>query len=228
MSIDEYFGDWSKVIPRAELLKVMNTLNTLYNTKRLCPLKSDVFKAFKLCSYSSLKAVFIGQDPYNNYINNKPVATGIAFANKTDTLDSCLSPSLQVIKEAVINFELPHICVNFVADLESWCNQGILMINTALTCEEDKSGSHIELWSDFMRQLLINISKYNTGIVYVLFGREARRLIQYIGKYNIVLCYNHPAYYVRINSRMPHRIFKEINDNIERLNGTKIKFYEER
>ena len=64
MSLEEYFGDWIKVIDRTELNKVMNTLNNEYNRFPVFPYKKDVFKAFKLCPLNDLKIVIIGQDFY--------------------------------------------------------------------------------------------------------------------------------------------------------------------
>ena len=54
MSLEEYFGDWIRVIDRTELNKVMNTLNNEYNRFPVFPYKKDVFKAFKLCPLNDL------------------------------------------------------------------------------------------------------------------------------------------------------------------------------
>ena len=44
------------------------------------------------------------------------------------------------------------------------------MINSALTTEVNKTGSHTMLWRPFISSLLENISYKNSGIIYVLFG----------------------------------------------------------
>lgn len=62
MTLDEYFGDWMKVIDRAELNSVMAKVGQEYRRKSLCPAQSDVFKAFRLCSYRDCKVVMIGMD----------------------------------------------------------------------------------------------------------------------------------------------------------------------
>lgn len=61
MTIDEYFGDWMKVLDRNETMKVMGWLRNI-NQYTLCPSIKDVFKAFKLCPYSNCRVIFIGQD----------------------------------------------------------------------------------------------------------------------------------------------------------------------
>ena len=116
MTLEEYFGDWMKVINKSELIKVLDKVGIEYTKKPLCPLQSDVFKAFELCPLKDLKVVMIGQDPYPQ----KGVATGILFGNKVEVNEDNLSPSLNIIKEAVINYEIPHNCIIFDQTLESW------------------------------------------------------------------------------------------------------------
>lgn len=72
----------------------------------------------------------------------KGVATGILFGNDNKITEDYISPSLTVIKNSVINFEIPHKSITFDNSLESWAKQGILMLNSALTCEVGKPGSH--------------------------------------------------------------------------------------
>ena len=138
MTIDEYFGDWMKVLDRNETMKIMGWLRTV-NKETLCPNIKDVFKAFKLCPYNKCRVIFVGQDPYPQ----RGVAQGVLFGNSSDTPEDKLSPSLQIIKESVINFEIPHNLITFDPSLESWAKQGILMINSALTTEVDKIGVHM-------------------------------------------------------------------------------------
>ena len=64
MTIDEYFGDWMKVLDRAETMKIMGWLKTV-NPNTLCPALPNVFRAFKLCPYKECRVVFIGQDWVN-------------------------------------------------------------------------------------------------------------------------------------------------------------------
>lgn len=62
MTIEEYFGDWTKVIDRVELDYVMSKLSTEYKRKFICPDQANVFKAFNLCPFKDLKIVMVGQD----------------------------------------------------------------------------------------------------------------------------------------------------------------------
>ena len=222
MTIDDYFGDWMKVLDRTETMKIMGWLKTI-NPSILCPSIKDVFKAFKLCPYNKCRIIFIGQDPYPQ----KGVAQGVLFGNSFNTLKNKLSPSLQVIKESVINFEIPHNLVTFDPTLESWAKQGILMLNSALTTEIGKVGVHMMKWRPFMIAFVKLMSSLNPGIIYVLFGSQAQILEPYISKTNYVLKVEHPAYFARLNKRMPNNIWDKINDLVYNLYGERIKWYKE-
>lgn len=222
MQIDEYFGDWLTVIDQRELNNVIGKLNMVGKTKPIVPAYKDIFKAFTLCSRRDCKIVFLGQDPYPQ----KGVATGVLFGNKEDTSE--LSPSLEVIKEAAINYEIPHPPLKFDVTLESWAKQGILMINSAFTCEMNKPGSHVMLWRPFVSKLLQNLSNTTPGLVYVLFGEQAQTFEPYINKrVNSVIKIHHPAYYARTHTKMPYWVFTELNKLMKYSYGVPIKWYEE-
>lgn len=222
MTIDEYFGDWMKVLDRNETMKIMGWLRTV-NKETLCPNIKDVFKAFKLCPYNKCRVIFVGQDPYSQ----RGVAQGVLFGNSSDTPEDKLSPSLQVIKESVINFEIPHNLITFDPTLESWAKQGILMINSALTTEVGKIGVHMMKWRPFMIAFLKQMSVLNPGIIYVLFGSQAQILEPYVNKNNYVLKIEHPAYFARTNKKMPYHIWKDINKILYYLHGERIEWFKE-
>ena len=157
----------------------------------------------------------------------KGVATGILFGNSSDTPEERLSPSLQVVKESVINYEMPHNRIEFDNTMESWAKQGVLMINTALTCEVNRVGSHFNIWQPFMSKLIRNLSTYDGGLIYVLFGNQAslfkKDIVQSSGIFEIY----HPAFYARKCEKMPYDFFPRINRALQKYYNTKIKFYNE-
>lgn len=224
MTYEEYFGDWTKVIDYNELTKVLRKVNIEYNTKNIMPRYEDIFKAFTLCSLHDTKIVMVGLDPYPQ----RGVATGILFANHKDVSEENLSSSLKIIKEAVIDFAVPHNIITFDNSLESWCKQGILMLNSALTVELNKVGSHIMLWRKFICNLLTNICKYETGLIFVLFGQQAQTFSPYINsRYNTIINEKHPAWYARTDNKMSHSLFTTISNMCMDKYGIPIKWYEE-
>lgn len=214
-----YFKDWIKVVDLNILSNILNNLKKV-NRTLLCPHPDNIFKAFELCKYNNLKVVILGQDPYPQ----KDIATGIAFGNSTDEI----SPSLNILKEACVDFTIPHNSIIFDNSLESWCKQGVLLLNSALTCELNKPGSHTMLWRPFIKKLLINLSYRESGLIYILLGDNAKTFEPYINnKYNWVLKEKHPSYYARMNKLMPNTIFKETNKILKDNYNLKINWYEE-
>lgn len=223
MNLINYLGDWNKLINLQKLNAILKSLTPLIEKDLLCPKSYDVFKAFNLCSLKDLRVVFLGQDPYPQ----KGVATGVLFGNRKEIEENNLSPSLKIIKDAAINFEVPHNSIIFDQTLESWAEQGILMINSALTCEVNKIGSHSDLWRPFIGDLLNKIVEYDRSVIFVLFGRVAQCFIPYIKNAKYIIQVEHPAYFARTNRRMPISTFKEINKLVNNLYGNKIKWYQE-
>ena len=219
MSIEEYFGDWMKVIDKEELLKVTKNVNTLYKTKKCSPQYKDIFKAFHVTPYNSLHTVMLFQDPYPNNM-----ATGIAVGNRNDVIN--LSPSLEVLKEAAIDYTVPHYGLQFDNTLESWSKQGILMLNTALTVEYENLGSHSVLWRNFMIKLIKNLNTYNPGLIWVLWGTSAKSFRNYITSGNIVEEY-HPAYYARNNLKISRTFFRELKRIIKHQFDVDVEWFHE-
>ena len=199
MSLEEYVGKWWNLFDKPILADILNSLNRQYCSPNIniLPDRHDIFKAFHKCKYDDCKVVMIGMSPYEQ----KGVATGILFANYI--YNKNLSPSLKVIMGASGSNDIT---------LESWCNQGVLMLNSALSVQEGKPSSHLLLWRPFITSFLKNLSQCQSGLVYVLFGSDARDLISYINiNLNDVLIERHPAYYARQNQEMPSNVFNEIN-----------------
>lgn len=209
MTANEYFGDWIDVIDKEELRKVV----TWVNSADLCPSPKNIFRAFRACSFKDCKVVFLGQDP------QRGVATGILFGNSEDTSEEYLSPSL---KEAAINYEIPHNLIEFDNTLESWAEQGILMINTALTCEVGRVGAHFDIWKPFVSKLIHNMSYKDGGMIYLagLFKNDIVNSLKTIEVY-------HPAYYARTGKKMPSSVFTDINQALKQQYNYQIEFYKE-
>ena len=226
MTIQEYFGDWADVVDLKEADRLLKELSA--SGKLICPQIKNVFKAFHLCSLHNLRCVILGLDPYPTLRNGKPVATGLAFANTSDTPNSLYSPSLKVLKESIIDYTIPHRTTIFEPDLEKWEAQGVLLLNSALSCEVGRVGSHTLLWRPFMTSFLTNLSKCSTGIVYVLMGNQAQGFESCINhEFNHVIRIRHPSYYARAKTRMPSDVWQQVNQILIGQNGYGIEWYKE-
>ena len=221
MTASEYFDGWKQVVDIQEAVRLVKIITDL--NAPVCPVIKDVFKAFRKCPYSNLRVVIIGQDPYPNMHKGVPVDTGIAFANASS--ETILSPSLKVLRESVNSLPPQHKADNFDITLERWEEQGVLLLNTALTCLQNKPGSHGLLWRHFTKTLLQNLSRCCPGLVYVLMGTAASSFESHIDKQsNHVLYARHPACFARDGTKMPSDIWVEVNNILESINGYGIKW----
>lgn len=210
MTAQEFFGEWYKCLNQEELDKVVAKVREEYRKGKVYPDFKDIFAAFKYCDYNNLKVVFIGMDPYPD-----GAATGIAFANAKEGNhyrymypNTKLSPSLQVIKNCLEQNYTPKYM--FDTTLHRWEQQGVLLLNSSLTVAANKPGSHTMLWRKFMCEFLKKLSEWQTGIVYVLMGEQAKSFKPYIGPFNDIIVCKHPAYYARTGEPMPN-IFGQID-----------------
>jgi uracil-DNA glycosylase len=216
------FGNWWGYIDYKELERVVDSLNIKYKESTILPNKQDVFKAFTYCNPNILRVIMVGQDPYPQ----RGIATGLAFANNT----SNISPSLKVIRDTINEYAKSRGDLMPIIDnsLISWANQGVLLLNSALTVEENKPSSHSLLWRPFIKTFLRNMSLTRPDIIYVFFGKEAQSFIPYLSDflYNpIVLKENHPSYYARTGIPMDYTIFKEIDNYTKQMNNDTIQWY---
>lgn len=220
ITAEQYFAGWINVIDKMELNKIMRWLLTIKD-EDICPSKKKIFRSFFFCPYQELRVVCLGQDPYPQ----PGVATGIMFGNSSSTSEEQLSPSLKVIKECAINYEIPHGPIIFDNTLESWAKQGVLLLNSALTCKVNEPGSHLHIWVPFISKLVENISIKKDGLVFVLFGAHANYYKKYIKGNHKIIEIHHPAYYARMNKKMPYETFTEINKYLKAQYNEQINFY---
>lgn len=222
MNFHEYFGDWLKVFDIIEFNKIIYQLNNLYKYKNMCPsLYKDVFKAFNICDYNNCKIMFISEGPYSQ----QDMATGLCFANKQEVKEDNYSAVLKVIKDACIDLHYSNNSIIFDPTLEDWGRQGILLLNSALTTEVNKTGFHTMMWRPFISSFLKNFSDINPGIIYVLFGK-AKTLEPYI-KNGIILRERHPSYYIKNNIEMPSTLFYNINILMRNKYKEEIKWFKQ-
>ena len=195
-------------------------LTHLYNEsqdgRKFTPVLKDLFRAFEECPYNDLKVVIIGQDPYPQV----GVADGISF--------SCshtgkVQPSLRYIFKEIEETVYPE-GMTWDPDLKRWSNQGILMLNTAMTCEIGNIGSHIKLWEPFTSYLLDVLDTSYTGLVYVYLGNKAKAWGKSTGSMNYKFFIPHPASaaYRKGSKWETGDVFNKINNIMHKNYGEKI------
>lgn len=154
------------------------------------------FRAFKECPYEKTKVVLMAQDAYYQ----EGVADGLAFSCSNTGKPQ---PSLVFINEA-INLEVPPWeDYDYPTDLTRWANQGVLLINTALTTKVGEAGKHIGIWRPFTEYLMKVLNEHPTSLIFCLWGNYAKGMKGLINSYiHDVIEAEHPAAPAHRNSRV--------------------------
>tara|TARA_R100001163_G_C4997224_1_gene147703 strand:+ start:112 stop:861 length:750 start_codon:yes stop_codon:yes gene_type:complete len=170
--LEEQLGDWwpilKPVFDSQRFVLLREQLKAEYENEVCYPSPDRVFRAFDLTQFRDLRVVIIGQDPYHNGI-----ATGLAFA----TNNGKMSPSLRNIVKELHESYGEDIDPGFDTSLESWAEQGVLLINTSLTVRKGSPNSHKKLWEGFTVQVIKRIIANHNNVVFVGWGKDAAKMI---------------------------------------------------
>lgn len=200
----------------AEILQKLKVLRD--EDKRFTPPLKEIFTAFEQCPYKDLKVVIIGQDPYPQL----GVADGIAFScSKTKVMQ----PSLKYLLEAVEETVYAGFPVQEDPDLTRWANQGVLLLNTALTVQVNSVGSHYDLWQSFIAYVIDILSWNNPGLIWVFMGKKAQELENLVASNHYKFMVSHPASaaYQKASKWECDDVFNKINNILEANNGQEYK-----
>lgn len=199
-----------------EFKALIRNVKNEYNNKIIYPKYKDIFKAFKLCNIDDVKVVIIGQDPYHG----ENEATGLAFSVE-DNIKT--PPSLRNIF-IELNNDLKINKTN--NSLDNWAKQGVFLINSVLTVEKDKPGSHKFLnWERFTDYVIKVISDKKENIVFILLGNYARSKKPLIDeKKHLIIETTHPSPFSVHRGFFGSKIFSRTNNYLKEKNKNTIDF----
>jgi uracil-DNA glycosylase len=168
------------------------------------PKEEHIFAAFEHTSVANTKVVILGQDPYHG----PGQAHGLSFSVPPGVK---LPPSLVNIFKELRNdlgFEIPMF-----GDLTKWANQGVLLLNTALTVEARKANSHAKIgWQLFTDAVIKNLSASKEHLVFVLWGAHAQKKQVLIdASKHLILQSAHPSPLSAHNGFWGNKHFSTIN-----------------
>jgi uracil-DNA glycosylase len=134
----------------------------------ILPEPTRVFAALETPPHD-VRVIIIGQDPYPNAEH----AIGLAFAVPCDT--NPLPPTLRNILQELAS-DLKRS--TSAEDLLSWPSKGVLLLNSALTLEEGRSGSHATIgWDKVLQNILATVANCNPDAVVILWGRYSQKVV---------------------------------------------------
>ena len=149
------------------------------------------------------------------------IADGIAFScSNVKGMQASLRYILKEVDRTVYNNQI----VSENQDLTRWANQGILLLNTALTTEIGKIGVHYDIWKPFTAYLLDWLNNYNSGLVYVYMGKKAEEWSDLTNDNNYKFVVSHPASagYGKLQSWDSKDVFNQVSKIVEANNNYKI------
>jgi len=219
------FGGWADrfrpFIESKEMWDIMQKVKQDSMSDTIVPKSSDTFRAFRTIVPSDLKVVFYLMDPYpRKYRDGKYQATGIAM-DCSNSPDGKLQPSLENWYDA-INTEV-GFKVERSPSLEYLHEQGVMLLNSDLTCKLNKTQSHEKLWEPFQKFFLEQVLGSDTGIIYVLCGKASLRMEKYINPFCKIFKLSHPAAAAHTHTDWDSKgVFKQINRILKDNNGFEI------
>ena len=201
-------GDWTDIIqdemsqPYFQQLKQF--VDQAYEETIIYPNREDIWNAFIYTKFSDVKCVILGQDPYHG----PNQAHGLSFSVQDGVR---FPPSLRNIFQELkddIGCDIPES-----GNLEKWAKQGVLLLNTALTVEAGKAGSHRgKGWEQFTDSVIERLGSREEPIVFILWGNDAKKKMKWIGEHHQVLTSVHPSPLSSHRGFFGSKPFSQVND----------------
>ncbi|MDB3085193.1 uracil-DNA glycosylase [Clostridioides difficile] len=207
-------NDWNELL-KAEFekdyyLNLRKFLIEEYKTRQIFPNMHNIYEALKHTSYKDTKVLILGQDPYHG--DNQ--AHGLAFSVQPQVKTP---PSLLNMYK-----ELKEDLGCFIPNngyLMPWADQGVLLLNTALTVRAHEANSHKNKgWEIFTDRVISILSEREDPVIFVLWGSNARKKVELIDtSKHYILEAPHPSPLSASKGFFGCKHFSKINEILEKL-----------
>lgn len=182
---------WAEVmastVQTSEYTDFRRSLSAVYDSGvTVCPPRAQTHRAFKELEFENVKVVILGNDPYHG----PGQANGLAFAVNADMPRP---PTLRnIMKE--LKADLGVDVHPETKTLVGWVRQGVLLLNTSLTVELGKPGSHTNLgWNIITDAALKALAAKSDPVVFMLWGIAAQSKKSLLGYKHKILPAGHPS-----------------------------------
>tara|TARA_Y100000590_G_scaffold470400_1_gene664567 strand:- start:32685 stop:33359 length:675 start_codon:yes stop_codon:yes gene_type:complete len=208
--IDEFSADYMKSL--GDFLR-----DEKRKRKNILPPGHQIFNAFEQTKFHDVKVVILGQDPYHG----PGQAHGLSFSVEHGIKPP---PSLQNIYKELqsdIGISIPSH-----GNLTKWANQGVLLLNSILTVERGRPGSHANLgWEIFTDRILTVLNTKKKNVVYILWGKKAQDKCEFIDdSQNLIIKSPHPSPYSANSGFFGSRPFSKANEYLKSYKVDPIKW----
>lgn len=207
-------NDWDDLLKdefkKDYYLQLREFLKEEYKTRTIYPNMYNIFEVLKHTSYKDTKVLILGQDPYHG----ENQAHGLAFS---------VQPGVR-IPPSLLNMykELRDDLGCFIPNngyLIPWSDQGVLLLNTALTVRAGEANSHQNKgWEIFTDEIIKKLNEREDPVIFVLWGGNARKKKSFIDtNRHYVLEAPHPSPLSAHRGFFGCKHFSKINDILTSL-----------
>ena len=178
--------------------------HTIFPPEELC------FNAFTKTPIDSVKVVILGQDPYHNHGQ----ANGLSFSVADGVKIPASLKNIYKELQSDLGISMPSS-----GNLESWANQGVLLLNATLTVKAHEPGSHQKKgWEQFTNAVIKKLSEQKEYLVFILWGNNAQKKIEFIdASKHCILKSVHPSPFSARNGFFGSEPFSKTNEYLNRV-----------
>ncbi len=179
------------------------------------PPGQQIFNALDSTPFDQVRVVILGQDPYHG----PGQAHGLCFSVQPGVK---VPPSLlNIYREIESDLGIAPPRHGY---LQSWAEQGVLLLNAVLTVERGQAGSHQgKGWERFTDTIVQLLNEEREGLVFMLWGNYARQKGAVINRRkHLVLNAPHPSPLSAHQGFFGCRHFSQANQYLESHGQTPI------
>lgn len=204
-------GPWGQLInfSKQQWDRISEQVENAYVTATVYPPRQQLFAALRATPPEQVRVVILGQDPYHE----PGQAHGLSFSVEPGTP---IPKSLcNIYKELESDLEVPPAGSGC---LRPWAENGVLLLNSILTVEAHKAGSHKKFgWEAFTDQVIAATNALPQPIAFVLWGNYAQKKTSLIhtDAPRLVLASAHPSPLSAYRGFFGSRPFSKINEFLE-------------
>lgn len=210
--------DWKEILADILSSKSFSSLENFLALEKasgttVYPPQEEIFSAFNLCPFDSVKVVIVGQDPYHG----PGQAHGLAFSVRQNRNPP---PTLKnIFREAHEDVSIP---MPKHGNLEHWAKQGVLLLNAVLTVRQGEANSHKgKGWENVTDEVIRVLDERHEGLVFLLWGNSAAMKARNVDeRKHVVMKSSHPSPLGATKTASPFlgsRCFSKTNQALEKM-----------
>lgn len=190
--LDADVGDWRPLVERWRASPAGRALVTAVNARvadGAVVYPAQVLNALQLTRLAATRVLILGQDPYHGEGQAEGLAFSVPVGQRTP-------PSLRnIFKELQRSLGL---ATPASGSLRPWAGRGVLLLNTVLTVEEGRPGSHAAMgWQSLTDAVCLALAEDPAPKIFMLWGAHAQgkapALAAAAGVRHRILECNHPS-----------------------------------